>query len=250
MNALELRKELLFGLTPAEWWTWSYLVFLAHRQGSTQVILPRPGEDPETEKIFSRKHLKRILKALKAKRHLTQIIIPRSKSQQITIFLPASKIGDMGVLNNLKGCTQVPNNSVLGTGASSKATLGTCTSPTLRIINDTWPNPTHLQAKLKEKLELLTKLKQGDLKGEIQGMAREVVRQLMIILRAVRAKEPRNKRLEQAVKLYAMIRYFQEEQLIERPQAWIDTVAREAARTWSATRSPGAGVPHVCRKES
>ena len=249
MNALELRKELLFGLSPAEWWAWCYLVFLAHQQGSTQVILPRPGEDPEAEKVFGRKHLKNLLKSLKSKRHLTHIIIPKSKSQQITIFLPASKIGELQFPNMEKGCPQFPNNKGLGKPGSPKATLGNCGSPTLRIINDTWPDPTPLQAKLKEKLELLISLKQGDLKGEIQRMTREAIRQLMILMQAVKAKEPRNKGLDQAVRLYAMIRYLQEEQLIERPQAWMDTVAREAGRQWNRRGSGTADVPLISQEK-
>jgi hypothetical protein len=227
-------------LTPSEWWAWCYLVFLAHEQGSTHVILPRPGEDQEAEKIFSRKHLKRLLKALKAKRHLTNIIFPRSKSKQIEVVLPASRIGDMGVPNMEKGCMGVPNNGPRGTSVSPITTLGTPVSPILQVINATFPNSTPSQAKLKEKLEALTKLKQGDLKGEIQQLPEQVVQQITIMMIAVGARIPRNKRISPHVRLYAMIRFIQEEQLIESPQAWIDTVARQIQREWSKGVSKAA----------
>ena len=74
-----MEEELLFGLTPQEGWVWNYLLFLAERQGSAHIILPRPGEDLRAESVFGRKHLKTILKALRSKRHLTNLIFPSFK---------------------------------------------------------------------------------------------------------------------------------------------------------------------------
>src|SRR4030043_735221 len=136
-------EELLFGLTPSEFWAWNYLLYLAKKQGDLHVFLPRPGEDPRAEKVFSRKHLKRILKSLKAKFRLTRLIIHRSKSRQIEVFLPASKIGDLGVLNNEQGYMGVPKKEGLETPRSPITTLGTFSTPineeiatTLALLGD------------------------------------------------------------------------------------------------------------------
>ena len=94
-----LSKELIFELTPAEFWAWNYLIYLARAQGNYHIILPRPGEDVQAEKVFSRKHQKRLLKALKAKLGFSYLLFPRSKTKHIEVVLPASRIGDLGVPN-------------------------------------------------------------------------------------------------------------------------------------------------------
>ena len=51
---------------------------LARRQGSRHVILPGPGDDPKAEGIYSRKHLKRLIRSIKRKFPI-QLIIPKGK---------------------------------------------------------------------------------------------------------------------------------------------------------------------------
>lgn len=237
-------EELLFGLTPAEWWAWSYLLLLAKRQGSSHVILPRPGADIEAEKIFSRKHIKNLLKSLKAKRHLTQVIIPRSKSQKIEVFLPASKIGELGFPNLEKGCLEFPNKGSLGNPSSAIKPLGNCSSSiepdgqcTLAI------SPPH-KLSLKEVINKLVKLKQGDLKGELARMATQDLEVLIGGLEQIMRIRPKSQSLSLSARAFAMVRYLQNGEPIK-PQAWIDTVARQVDQelregAWSE-RSSGNG---------
>lgn len=239
-------EELLFGLTPSEWWVWCYLIFLARKEGSTRVILPRPGGDPRAEKVFCRKHFKRILKSLRAKFYLTNLIIPRSKSKQIEVFLPASKIGDLEVPNIKKGYMEVPKKKGLGTRGSSITTLGTYPTPINDVIQATLPNCGPPKLKLKEKLESLLKLKQGDLKGEIKQLEQKEITLMGMLVRQICRFEPRGRKLNEQVKLFGMIRFLQEGDAILKPQAWIDTVARNEAavwegKQWSETGSGDAG---------
>lgn len=227
-------EELLFGLTPSEWWAWCYLVFLAREQGGTHIILPRPGEDIRAEKVFCRKHFKRILKSLKAKFYLTHLIIPRSKSKRIEVFIPASKIGDLEVLNIKKGYMAMPKKTGLSSGESSINTLGTLQTHINEVIQATLPNYHLPKLKLKEKLESLLKLKQGDLKGGIEKLNKGEIYLLGLMVRQICRFEPRGKKLSEQVRLFAAIRFLQEGDAILRPQAWIDTVARKAAAIWEA----------------
>jgi hypothetical protein len=222
-------EDLLFGLTPAEWWVWSYLVLLAQEQGSAHIILPRPGEDQRAERVFSRKHLKRLLQSLRSKRALTNLIIPPSKNRQIEILIPASKIGDAHVLNGKKGDLGVPNIAARGTCMSPKSTLGTSMSPNNNIISIALPDCGPHQAKLKEKLEKLLKLKQQEIKGALDALKEREIFQARIAMRSLCRYEPKGNEISEKAKLYAVIRFIQSEE-IEKPQAWIDQVARARER--------------------
>jgi hypothetical protein len=223
-------EKLLFELTPAQWWTWCYLIYLARQQRSTHIILPRPGEDPKVEVVYSRKHLKRLLAALKAKRYLTGIIIPRSKAKQIEIFLPASKIGDMGIPNIKNGCPDVPNQEAFGTPVSAISPLGTPMSPIEEIISATLPENSHLQAKLKNSLKTLLKLKpQKLLRDAIAKISEREAIQFTAMIRQISQKAPQG-RYNQKLKLFVIIRCLQEGQAIEKPQRWMNRVASEEAK--------------------
>lgn len=231
-------EDLLFGLTPAEFWLWNYLVLQARRQRSTHVILPRPGEDKQLDKVYTRKHVKRLLQALKVKRTLTHIIIPRSKSKQIELFLPASKIGDMGVPNSEKGCTGVPNKSERGASVSPITALGTSTSPISNDDQRTFPDSAPHKLELKE-VEKLLKQKQGQLKKELQSMAPKELVELSKRLKGLCRYEPKGKKLSIQAKVYAVVRMIQEGNGIMKPQAWIDTVARQGQRDFEEARWNG-----------
>jgi hypothetical protein len=228
-------EELLFGLTPAEFWLWNYLVLQARRQRSTHVILPRPGEDKQLDKVYSRKHVKRLLQALKVKRTLTHIIIPRSKSKQIELFLPASKIGDMGVPNSEKGCMGVPNKSERGASVSPITALGTSTSPISNDEQRTFPDSAPHKLEL-NKLEMLLKQKQGQVKKELLSMGTRDLVEIGKVLGRICRYEPRGKKLSIQAKIYAVIRFLQEGEAVTKPQAWIDTVARQGQRDFEEAR--------------
>ncbi len=240
-------EELLFGLTPAEFWVWNYLVLQARRQRSNHVILPRPREDKQLEKVYSRKQVKRILKALKDKRTLTHIIIPRSKSKRIELFLPASKIGAMEVPNSEKGYIDVPKKEGISTPVSSIRGLGTSAASISNEDQRTLPGSALGQLELNEKIKMLLKQKQGQLKKELQAMGPRDLVEVEKVLKRVCRYEPKGKKLSLQAKVYAVIRFLQEGEAITKPQAWIDTVARqgqrdfEEARSWSGDSSESAG---------
>jgi hypothetical protein len=240
-------EELLFGLTPAEFWVWNYLIYLARSQGGLNITLPRPGEDPKAEKVFCRKHLKNLLKSLKGKRRLTHLIIPRSKAKRIEIFLPASKVGELEFRNREKGYLEFPNKEALGNRGSPKEGLGNCGSPNLAVIQATLGNLGPSQAKLKEKLEkLLKELKQGDLKKMILSLSNREIFEVTGALRQLLRVHPKGKKLSEQAKIYAMVRLLQAGDGIEKPQAWVDNVARAAEKemrglAWKGVLSGSGG---------
>lgn len=220
-----MEEELLFGLTPAELWAWNYLLFLAEKQGSAHVILPRPGEDLKAEKIFCRKHLKNILKSLKAKRHLTNLIFPRSKARQIEVLLPASKIGELQFLKEEKRYLEFPNNKARGSHSSPIASLGNSSSPIIEVISGTLPENNPLQAKLKDSLKSLLKQKQqGELRVMIGALTEGEAYQHRVAIGSLCPHEPQG-RYGWKLKLFVIIRYLQDGSAIEKPQRWMNRVA-------------------------
>lgn len=79
-----------YDLTPGEWFILSYLKDLAEEQESMRVLLP-PGEDPRMEKNYTRRQVRRILHVLKEKKIIEQLIMPRSRSGRIEVFLQPVK---------------------------------------------------------------------------------------------------------------------------------------------------------------
>jgi hypothetical protein len=235
-------EELLFGLTPSEFWVWNYLVYLVEVQRSCHIILPRPGEDLRAEKVFCRKHLKRILKSLRAKFHLTNLLIHRSKSKQIEVLVPASKIGDMGVPNVKEGCNGVSKNRGWGMPGSPIANLGTTMSPISEVITGLLPDLGPGKLKLKEVIEKIIELKQRDLKMAITSLGPRTVYELGRALEGLVRVKPKGKKLSIGARVFAMVRFLQSGADIEKPQAWIDNVARAVERElWSekGKREPG-----------
>jgi hypothetical protein len=238
-------EELLFGLTPSELWVWNYLQFLAHRQGGSPVLLPRPGEDPRAERVMTRKHLKRTLKSLKAKSRLTKLIIPRSKSNKIEVYLSIGgnlNFGGVNVPNNEKGDLKDPNRGVLRTIKTPITTLGAEMSPINEVITGgltvSGPSTSLSSSSFKD----LVELKQGDLKGEIRRMEESKVRRLLFFAEASCTVKVRSRKASDKAKLYAMLRFIQEATEISSPQAWVDTVARQAEKEFSAAGRRGASA--------
>jgi hypothetical protein len=240
-------EDLLFGLTPAEFWVWNYLIYLARRQGSNHVILPRPGEDIKAEKVFGRKHIKNLIKRLKSKRHLTHIIFPRSKLNRIEVFLPVSVIGELQFPNKGKGLMEFPKSRERGNCNSPMTTLENKSSPISSEDQRTLPGSALGQLELNEKIKMLLKQKQGQLKKELQAMGPRDLVEVERVLKRVCRYEPKGKKLSLQAKVYAVVRFLQEGEAITKPQAWIDTVARqgqrdfEEARSWSGDSSGSVG---------
>lgn len=235
-------EELLFELTPAEWWVWNYLVLLARRQGSYHIILPRPGEDPRAEKTFCRKHLKNLLKSLKGKRRLTHLIIPRSKNKRIEVLIPASKIGELGFPNVEKGYLEFPKEEGLRNRGSPKATLGKFQTPIKEVITASLPSGGANQLSLREVIEKVLELSQEDLGKTLKGLGWERLEEVKSWLSLLVTVRPKGKNLSQAARVFAMVRFMQSSKTIERPQAWIDSVARAAEKElWKEGESGKSG---------
>lgn len=246
--------DLLFELTPGEYWVMGYLLRLAREQGGSPVAIPRPGGDPRLEAVFSRKHFKRLLKNLKKKAHISGVLMPRSKSKLITVYLAESlvrNIGDTHVPNVDLGDTHVPNNGRRGTPMSPIMTLGTPMSPIEPATTGVCTNLTNLQAKLKEialaSRATSTKARQGKIRQMVRELSGDEVRQMRMMVTREIKKQPKAKVSERA-KLFAQIRYMQEEEKVGRPQAWLDTVAREAEEELSEGR-PGPAVGLLTGRE-
>ncbi len=219
-------EEQLFGLTPAEWWAWCYLILLAARQGSCAIKFPRPGDDPQAEATFTRKHLKRLLKSLKGHRLITLLEFPRSKNKQIEVLLAASKIGDMGVPNNKIGDLQVLNNNGLGTSSSPIKALGTNKTPINVDILNTLPEDGPLQAKLKTSLKAFLSLKASDLRIAIACLTDGQSYRLRLSLVPLCNLEPQGRGYSERLKLFVVLRFLQESG-IQRPQHWMNRVASQ-----------------------
>jgi hypothetical protein len=243
-------EKLLFGLTPAEWWALSYLVFLARQQGSTHVILPRPGEDLKAEAVFTRKHLRHLIKALRKKFHLTRVIFPRSKAARVEVFLPASLIENLGVPNAQQGCLGVPKKGGLGTARFPMSGLGTSSSPNESGSTAFLPNLVIPKLKLKETLEELLKLKQKELTRALLTLPPLITRKLEDLLEGVSKFQPKSRKLSPQARVFAVVRFLQEGEAILKPQAWIDQVARAAEEQIWRGHSSGASGESPFRRES
>jgi hypothetical protein len=110
----------------------------------------------------------------------------------------------------------------------------------------TFPDSASSKLKLRD-VEMLLKQKQGQLKKELQAMAPKELVELSKVLKGLCRYEPKGKKLSIQAKVYAVVRFVQEGDGILKPQAWIDTVARqgqrdfEEARSWNGDSSGSAG---------
>lgn len=223
---MEDLKNLLFGLTPAEFWALNYIILLAKEQGSNRVILPRPGEDQRAEKIYSRSRLKRLIKSLKAKRHLTHLIIPTSKNRQIEIYLPAKLLNAYTHPNRDLRASHAPKQGGSAPPTHPKQTLSASTHANKSIITEPWTKSASpkLSSSLLE-IRKLIELKQGGLRGEIKKLSDQEAENLKRQTEAIIGREIRGKQSPKA-KLYAAIRFMQSDETIKKPGAWLATVAR------------------------
>lgn len=202
-----MTKELLFELTQAEFWVWHYLLVLAREQGGSPVTIPGPGKDPRVEKVYSRKHLKRLLHSLRRKACLTRIIIPRSKGNAIEVYLPISLIEDTHAPDNGKLKTAISKINSCKSSNSSSSSFDQLSSSLLEIVK--------------------SKATQEELMEAIRELDQIMVRRMRGLLGQMINMEPKCKVSEEA-KLFAQMRYLQEKERIGKPQAWLDTVARKA----------------------
>ena len=76
-------NELLEQLTPPEISIWVYLSELEIEQGGKILTIPRSGPG----KLYTRQHLKRILKSLEAKKYLVIIASPRNQHEDLRVAL-------------------------------------------------------------------------------------------------------------------------------------------------------------------
>lgn len=237
-------ERALFGLTPGEFWVLNYLILLGKEQGSNHIILPRPGEDPRAEAVYSRDRLKRLLKSLKSKRSLTNLLIPKTKNRQIEVFLPARFLGAHTHPKEDLRVAGAPKLRGLGAPAQDKSGLGAQTHPKEEAKTGTCGNfEAPKLSFIKLELEKLIKLKQKNLNREIPEIEAGKLLRLRVFGEGIIGHQVRGRVSEQA-KLFAVIRFIQSEETIEKPGAWLATVARDAELIFSPAREGrGAGAP-------
>lgn len=217
---------MLFELTPAEWWVWSYLVLLAREQGDSHIVIPRPGEDPRLERRMCRKNFKRVLHVLRKKMGITRLVIPASKNHRLEVYLQVSLLGDENVPQNIQGYKNVPQKGVLGDENIPQNGVGGQKSPPngaggARVCH----NLTDLQAKLNS--FKARKAKQGEIMEMVLGLSEVEVRRCRGLMFQENKKSVRA-RVNEKAKLYAEVRYYLDHDMVRKPQAWLDTLAREA----------------------
>lgn len=213
-------------------------MLLARRQGSRHVILPGPGDDPKAESIYSRKHLKRLIRSIKAKFPI-QLIIPKGKFNRIEVILPSGDVGVPQWERGGHGYTPITPEGYMGVPRSSVGVHG-CT-PIKEIISEAWVILGHSQAKLKSYIqERLLKAKQRCLRGQILKLSEREKQLLRQRLRDLIGCEPKGRALSGEARCYAMLRFLQAADDVKRPQAWLDNVARQAERDFEVDRKTGA----------
>jgi hypothetical protein len=221
-----VEEELIYGLTPGELWVWNYLLFLAKKQQSPHIILPKPGEDRRAEKIFCRRHFGRLLKSLKSKLSLTLLITLPSKSKRIEIIIPSSRIQDLHVPDTKKGALHVLDGTPMRTSMSSINTSRTSMSRITSILPDISPELMPSLAKLNLALESLVELKPPELRAAVFGLRASQASDFFYdLFRLVRCA-PQGRKYSYAEKLYVMVRFLQDHGSISNPQNWMNRIAK------------------------
>ena len=124
-----------------------------------------------------------------------------------------------------KGLLEFPNNEVRGGHSSPITALGSHSTAINEAITATLPESNPLQAKLKDSLKALVKLKpQGRLREHLMGLTEGEAYQLRVALTHLCPREPQG-RYGWKLKLFMIIRYLQEAGGIEKPQNWMNRIA-------------------------
>lgn len=243
-------NDILVELTPPEIALWLYLSELEAKQGGKVITLPKSGP----QKLYTRQHLKRILKSLEVKKYLAIITTPANQHQVLKVAMATTKPRlNIYVQAARQECSGKPLYEVFDDvgrtkkfrqpGQEDSDLPGLCAA---RSRENVQAAP-QLSLSSKEKdLKALAEMDQEQLMTAVMAMSNDQVHEVFKSLIGL-APWSKNRRISEKAKLYAAIRFLQDgkTQALSK-QAWVEGVAKRAARQmeqlkWSDGKSEGAG---------
>jgi hypothetical protein len=235
--------EILFKLTPPEFYVWAYLCARALEQGGDLVAIPRKAPGPPGWRFYTRQHLKRILLGLEAKKYLVISTTPANQHQDLVVVITRYNRLNINVQPGRQECSGNPQNSV--TPSDGRTPMfrqeegGEQEGVQLQEAGRTStfePGPS-ASASAKEKslkasakgvpvsLETLLRLDQETLLRGIMAMATEDLMELQQLLAGM-APVARGKRRTLKAKVFAAMRFLQSGHGAKKPEAWVEGVAK------------------------
>ena len=251
-------------LSAGEVMVWLFLCELARRQGADMVIIPKT-------KIYTRQHLKRVLKSLEGKRYLVIMATPANHHEDLVVHVGSRKRLNIDVQVSQQGCS--------GRGLFP---VNSGVSRTPMFSQADAPGPGGTGEKEATSAQMFSQIpiasaSARDLKTKASLMKMDVREVLELntvdLLQEVRAMEPgelmameqklvglaplaRSKKRTRVARVYAALRFLQNTAALKNPAAWVETIAKRADFELLRGRSvPGgpkraASVPPLCRTRS
>ena len=256
--------ELLFKLTPPEFYVWAFLCSLAFDQDQDLVAIPPKVAGPPGWKFYSRQHLKRILKSLELKKFLVITHSPKNQYHDLVVAITRRRRLNIDVQAARHECSGSPPKKqdspstrtcmfklVDEDGPFVPEASGVSRTSTFRQADSASASAKDLKAlKASAKgvpvsLEAFLKLDQKSLQGEIMSLE---AGELLELEEEVARISPmaRGRRVSRRAKVYAAMRFLQGDGSIKNPAAWVESVAKRAQYDmerigWKDDRSGSAG---------
>lgn len=238
--------ELLFKLTPPEFYVWAFLCSRASEQGGDLVAIPTKPPGPPGWKLYTRRHLKRILQSLETKKYLVITSTPANQHQDLVVVISRRHRLDVDVQASRHECPGDPPKAAnlpsdqtwmsrqLNTGETGVL----CTSGSGRTSAPGQEDSASASAKdlkaLKASVkgvpvsfETLLGLDQATLLKGIMSMELEDLMHLEGELARI-APMARGKKRSRKARVYAAMRFLQSGQQKAKPAAWVEEVAKRA----------------------
>jgi len=245
--------EVLFKLTPPEFYIWAFLCARANRQGNERVRVPRDDEEGQSLRLYTRRHLKRILQGLQDKKFLVILTSPKNQHGDLVVAIGRRNRLDVNVQAGAQEC---PGKGFDEGNFTPARTLGTGQERPGRsegpgqvfCARTTAAGQTpqlSLSSRVNKKLEALAEMDQVRLLRAVHGLNGEELEALESrVMRC--APMARGKKRSRKAKVYAAIRYMQSQDQVKNPQAWAEGVAKRAdadmeKMRWSDASSGNAG---------
>jgi hypothetical protein len=221
-------------------------------RGTRNIYLPH-GTPP----FYTKRHLRKILKSLEAKKFLLVVTSPKNQNESMLVHLGASK--------PLIGCRSVTQDRAPGhtgpTGGEKGGIWGVARSPRTEqekgddapgsegresrpVTQDRATTQLSLALKTKEKLEAFLRMEQRELLGRIKAMDWQTEEEL---LQRVGEVAPIARAGKRKAKLFAGIRFLQERGTVQHPRAFVEALAKRTeaqlmrGEAWSDGSSGSGG---------
>lgn len=227
--------EVLFKLAPPEFYIWAFLCSQANRQGIERVRIPRDDEEGQPLKVYTRRHLKRILISLQEKKFLVILTSPKNQYGDLVVAIGRRNRLDVNVQAGAQECrgkgfkeaNSQPGRTLRAgqEGGERSGVMG------LRAEARTWragrDPQLSLSSRVKKRLEALAEMDQVRLLRAMHEMHQEELEELESrVMRC--APMARGKKRSKKAKVYAAIRYMQSQEQVKNPKAWVEGVAKRA----------------------